>query len=164
MALVQMANDLLVMDITDQGNPGERYPISICARGPEGQAWSWLVYPLEEWNGWDVETENAHCVPRSLLLEQGRDGFIICRELNAIFSGEQVVVTSAAHKHLLEKLYADLGVRFAYTVVVLANWLADADSGSVTVDIEMLNQQHPHSNKSGLIFDLLESHLKLQLF
>jgi hypothetical protein len=162
MALVQMANDLLVMDITDQGNPGARYPVSICVTGPEGQGWSWLVYPLEEWNDWDTESEDAHCVPRSLLLSQGRDGFIICRELNAVFAGEQVVVTCAAHKHLLEKLYADLGIRLTFAVVVLTDWLADSKAGSVMADIELLNQQHPHINKSGMVFELLDGHLKLQ--
>lgn len=161
MAFLPMANDLLVMDIVDQGIHGDTYPISITVSGPQGQAWSWLVYPLEEWNGWDIESADAYCVPRSLLLDQGRDGFIICREMNAVFKGERLVATADSQKLLLAKLFADIGVGCAFSVVILSELVERNPAKKVIDDIGQILETQRYSEKSRLIFDLIQTHSTL---
>jgi hypothetical protein len=156
-----MANDLLVMDIVDQGTPGDTYPISITVSGPQGQAWSWLVYPLEEWNGWDIESADEHCVPRSLLLDQGRDGFIICREMNAVFSGERLVAPLEATKLLLARLFADIGVGCAFSVTILSEMGENNLGKKITDEIDQILEKQRYFDKSRLIFDLISPHITL---
>lgn len=114
-----MANELLVIDLKAPGLSSESYPISIGVAGPGDQVWSWLVCPLEDWVYWDVSYDSVHGLRRSQLLEQGRDGYIICREMNAIFKGFTLVTLSRWTGILLTKLYRDLGVRMSFSLVDL---------------------------------------------
>ena len=112
-----MANDLLVIDIKASGLCDQSYPISIGIAGADNQLWSWLVYPLETWSAWDVALESQHGITRNQLLEQGRDSFIICREMNTVFRGHALISLSSRTRDLLEKMFRDLGIRMAFEVV-----------------------------------------------
>lgn len=111
-----MANDLLVIDIKASGLCDQSYPISIGVAGADVQTWSWLVYPLETWHQWDVEFETEHGISRDQLYAQGRDGFIICKEMNAVFSSHTLISLTAATKKMLEKLFSDLSIRMSFDV------------------------------------------------
>lgn len=117
---ILMANDLLVIDIKASGLCDQSYPISIGVAGSDDQRWSWLVYPLETWHQWDREFESEHGITRDQLYEQGRDGFIICKEMNAVFSAQTLIAPTASTKNMLEKLFRDLSIRMAFDLFDMA--------------------------------------------
>lgn len=112
-----MANDLLVIDIKASGLCDQSYPISIGVAGAEDQRWSWLIYPLETWHGWSHESESEHGITRDKLLEEGRDGFIICKEMNAIFKGLKLVASTSFVIGLLTKIFKDLSIIMSFEVL-----------------------------------------------
>lgn len=112
-----MANELLVIEIKASGLCDQSYPISIGVAGAETLRWSWLVYPLETWHHWDAKLESEHGISRDQLLAQGRDGFIICKEMNAVFQGLTLVCPTTRTKCLLEKIYHDLAIGMSFQVV-----------------------------------------------
>lgn len=117
-----MANELLVIEIKASGLCDQSYPISIGIAGADDLRWSWLVYPLETWSHWDPQAEKAHGITRNQLLEQGRDGFIICKEMNAIFRGMTLTCPSLRTKILLERIYLDLGISMSFNLAGVINF------------------------------------------
>ncbi len=112
--------ELLTVDCESSGLHADSYPISIGVAGPDNQTWSWLVCPLEQWTYWDEYAEEAyHNIPRSQLIEQGRDPFLLCRELNAIFDTKVLVSDSPWDKVWLEKMFSDCNVKMGFTVLHL---------------------------------------------
>lgn len=116
-----MANDLLVIDIKASGLCDQSYPISIGVAGSDNQCWSWLIYPLEIWHSWDAEFEGEHGISRDQLLAQGRDAFIVCKEMNAIFRGYTLIAPTLRTKNLLEKVYVGLAMRQTFEVTEMAH-------------------------------------------
>lgn len=112
-----MANELLMIDIKASGLCDQSYPISIGVAGVETPRWSWLVYPLETWHHWDAKLEAQHGISRDQLLAQGRDGFIICKEMNAVFKGLTLACPTPRTKALLEKLYRELAIGMSFEVM-----------------------------------------------
>jgi hypothetical protein len=112
-----MANDLLVIDVKASGSTDQAYPISIGVAGPDAQTWLWLIYPLETWGAWDGTDDASHGITWSQTLEQGRDGFIVCKEMNAVFKGLSLISYSASAKTLIEKLFRELSIGLSFDVV-----------------------------------------------
>lgn len=109
------SNDVLTMDIEASGLTAESYPVSIGVAGNE-QRWIWYVSPLGEWDEWCEIAAAMHGIERDFLLSQGRDAFLIAREMNAIFKGHTLLVNSDWDQVWLAKLFDESGVRCAFEV------------------------------------------------
>jgi hypothetical protein len=158
-----MTCDRLVMDIEASGLADESYPISIGVAGAEGQSWSWLVYPLEDWQYWDEFSEDIHGIARSQLLQDGRDGFIICRDMNAIFAGKTLIVDSEWDQFWINRLFSELSVRMAFTVRHMDSVLDQPISRRVNELMEFIDWPHKALDDAKLLLSLIESAEKERL-
>ena len=109
------SDDVLTMDIEASGLTAESYPVSIGVAGNE-QRWIWYVAPLGEWDEWCEIAAGVHGIERDFLLSQGRDAFLVAREMNAIFKGLTLLVNSDWDQGWLTKLFDESGVRCAFEV------------------------------------------------
>lgn len=159
-----MANDLLVIDIKAPGFCSQSYPISIGVAGPEDQVWAWLVYPLEDWFYWDAAFDDVHGIRKSQLLEQGRDGFIVCREMNAIFKGMTLVSHSAWTHVLVVKLFESLGVGMAFALVTLEQFLPEGTGARLMAEIEKISFSNVSSEDAQMVWKLVSESTPLALY
>lgn len=108
-------DDVLTMDIEASGLTDESYPLSIGVAGNE-QRWIWYVTPLGEWVEWCEVAAGIHGIERDFLLSQGRDSFLVAREMNAIFKGRTLMVNTEWDQRWLAKLFDESDVRCAFEV------------------------------------------------
>lgn len=77
-----------ILDIEASGFGKGSYPIEIGVAADDGEQFSWLVYPQDDWVHWQPDAEALHKIPRSKLLESGLPVRDIAKQMNARFEGQ----------------------------------------------------------------------------
>ncbi len=127
-----LSSQVVVLDCEASGLSDESYPISIGVCGPDMQSWYWLICPLEDWEYWDSFSETIHGIERDVLLEQGRDAFLVAREMNAIFKGLSLTVDSEWDSFWVKKLFEDSGVKMGFDINFVAALLSTEQQADYT--------------------------------
>lgn len=135
-------SELFTLDIESSGLATDSYPISIGVAGADDESWYWLICPLEDWNHWDEFAQDKHGISRDELVEQGRDAFLVSRELNAIFKGKTLVVDSKWDEAWLARLFTDLDVRPSFVVKHLSDIVPSVVSEAIFDEIENGSWEH----------------------
>ncbi|MBD8615182.1 hypothetical protein IFT69_15925 [Pseudomonas putida] len=138
---MMMPNDVLTLDIEASGLTAESYPVSIGVAGND-QAWIWYVTPLGEWVEWCEIAAGIHGIDRDFLLSQGRDPFLVAREMNAIFKGRSLMVNSEWDQGWLAKLFDESSVRCAFEVKRLDQVFAASVCHSINDAFESAEVPH----------------------
>lgn len=147
--------DKLCLDVESSGLSDEAYPVSIGVAGPDKQQWSWMICPLEDWDYWDEFAEDVHGISRETLIEEGRDAFLVCKEMNAIFAGKQLAVDSPWDVEWVNRLFYDTGVKPSFKIVRLTQLYP---SNVIQVMDECItNAPWPHdaAGDARMLFDLV---------
>ncbi|MHD0644671.1 hypothetical protein ACYPKM_03395 [Pseudomonas aeruginosa] len=94
----------------------EPFPLRISVESLQAEPWSIDVCPLEHWRSWSDDAELEHKLSREGLIAHGRDAYLVCREMNARFKGETLVVDDTNSIELLQKLFGDVSVTMAFAI------------------------------------------------
>lgn len=153
-----MPEDLLTLDIESSGLSDDSYPISIGISGSDNQSWYWLVCPLEDWSHWDDFAQDNHGISRDELIEEGRDAFLVSREINAVFNGKTLIVDSKWDSFWINRLYSDLGVEPSFSVKHLADVFPGSVSSAVFDEIEKRDWIHNAASDAKDLRDIILRH------
>ncbi|AYG48439.1 hypothetical protein DV532_29860 (plasmid) [Pseudomonas sp. Leaf58] len=151
--------ELLTLDIEASSyNNDESYPVSIGIAGPGGQTWYRLVCPLEHWDDWDPVAEILHGIERETIITHGRDAFLVARELNAMLAGKTLIVDSPWDIQWMKKLYDDVDVSQAFSVLLFSDHLPAQTVAKIHEQIEVLNWPHVANEDAVLLRKILAVH------
>lgn len=156
-----LQQDVLVLDIEASSLSAQSYPIAIGVAG-HTQRWNWFVTPLGEWDDWCDIAESLHHIERDFLLAQGRDAFLVAREMNAIFKGQVLLVNSEWDKRWLDLLYDETGVRCSFTVKRLDEVFEANICGAIMDAYESADSAHEAEKDAVCLRDAVLGALKLQ--
>jgi hypothetical protein len=154
-----LAHDMVVLDCESSGLSDASYPITIGACGPDLQSWYWVISPLEDWDYWDSFAEGVHGISHATLLEQGRDAFLVAREMNAVFKGLGLVVDSQWDKFWIQKLFEDSGVKMAFTLHVATSLMTEAQVSSYEAWMEKESLSHHAMEDAAVIREQLMTYV-----
>jgi len=156
------SNDLLILDCESSGLSEHSYPISIGVSGPDGQVWYWMICPLEDWDEWDSFAEAIHGIDREQLTQQGRDAFLVAREMNAVFKGKSIYSDSRWDSHWIKKLFDDSGVKMAFSIKTLLDVLSTKEKEEYENWVESNKlTHHPVQDATRIRNYVLENNISL---
>lgn len=105
----------VAMEVLGSSHTSLSYPVSIGASTGD-QRWIWHITPLGEWIEAAAGDAYRSTVNLDFLLAQGRDPFLVARELNAIFLGQNVVVATECEQRWIRLLFTETNVICAFPV------------------------------------------------
>ncbi len=79
-----------VIDVEASGFGSGSYPIEVGFITSRSQTHCTLIKPLDDWQHWDRKAEKLHGISRSVLMDHGKDPFLVCGWLNHHLRGETV--------------------------------------------------------------------------
>ncbi len=104
-----------VLDMEASGFGRASYPIEVGYALPDGQTFCTLIQPAPEWTHWDAGAEALHCIPRSAVLQRGRDVKEVAQHLNEQLGGRTVYCDGWANDYSwLAALFDAAGTRPAF--------------------------------------------------
>lgn len=158
--MTTLTRDMVVLDCEASGLSDASYPITIGACGPDMQSWYWVISPMEDWDYWDAFSEGIHGITHSTLMEQGRDAFLVAREMNAVFKGLVLVIDSQWDKFWVQKLFEDSGVNMAFTLQVASSLMTEAEVERYEAWTEEESLSHHAMEDAAVIREHLLSYVK----
>lgn len=86
-----------IIDIEASGLHFDSYPIEIAVL-VNGKYHTWLIKPDVSWTYWCEKAEALHCIPQSLLFEEGLSVSTVAEELSEIISSTDSMIYSDADR------------------------------------------------------------------
>lgn len=151
---------LLVMDIEASSLSKDSHPISIGVAG-EGQRWIWFVTPLGEWEDWCEIAESTHGIDRDFLMAQGRDAFLVAREMNAVFKGQVLLINSDWDVMWINKLFDETGVKMGFSVKKLEEVIPPSICQSISDAFESTHMPHEADRDASFLREAIQAALRL---
>ncbi len=111
---------ILIIELKKSVSSENVYPIWISVKYRTVSLWTCYVYPLENWNSWS-DQDDTNGIDLAHLFENGRDGYIICREMNAIFNGKTLFVEDKQDEVALDKLFSELSIKKSFLIKQLGS-------------------------------------------
>ena len=104
-----------ILDMEASGFGKASYPIEVGYALPDGQTYCTLIRPTPEWTHWDASAEALHHIPRSAVLQLGRDVKDVAQHLNDHLGGRTVYCDGWANDYSwLAALFDAAGRRPAF--------------------------------------------------
>lgn len=154
---LEMSDDRFVLSVKSSGLSDDSYPISLGIAGQDSLALSWLIYPLEDWNHWDDSSEEAHGITKTKLFSEGRDGFLVCREINAIFNGKSIIVCSDWDNFWIRKLFMSLSVKMSFSLIHLKDFVSKEQIGAFHTKFGTVGCTHAAKDDAQKAYGVLQS-------
>ena len=104
-----------ILDMEASGFGKYSYPIEVGYALPDGQTYCTLIQPAPEWTHWDASAEALHRIPRSAVLQHGRDVKDVAQHLNEQLRGRTLYCDGWANDYTwLAALFDAAGKRPAF--------------------------------------------------
>lgn len=152
-----MPGDIITLDTEASGLSDDSYPISIGIAG-DNKTWFWLICPLEDWDYWDEFSAEIHGISRSQLIEQGRDPYLVCRELNALFADKVLIVDSTWDVFWISKMFRDINVKMNFQIRKIEDIYSPTAASAIFEEIEKAEWRHSASQDAAQLREILIRH------
>ncbi len=73
-----------IIDVEASGFGTESYPIEVGLALTDDRRYCSIIKPHHNWTHWDESAQEAHKIPRELILTRGKPVFIVAHELNRL--------------------------------------------------------------------------------
>jgi hypothetical protein len=80
-------NAPIFIDFEASGFGKDSYPIEVGFSVNEEESWCSLIKPEQDWQHWDPQAAQLHCIPRELLVQHGRPALFVAEQLNHFLAG-----------------------------------------------------------------------------
>jgi hypothetical protein len=118
-----------ILDMEASGFGRASYPIEVGYALPDGQTFCTLIQPTPEWTHWDASAEALHRIPRSAVLQRGRNVKDVAQHLNEHLGGRTVYCDGWANDYSwLAALYDAAGKRPAFRLEHLRTLLNEREA------------------------------------
>lgn len=117
----------VVIDVEASGFGPESYPIEVGVVLADGQRYSRLISPFDDWTFWSPEAESVHGISRETLYQAGHSAHDVARELNQLLAG-QVVYSDGwtVDKTWIDRLFYRCAIPCAFHVSPLESILTES--------------------------------------
>ena len=120
-----------ILDMEASGFGRASYPIEVGYALPDGQTYCTLIQPTAEWTHWDTNAEALHGIPRSAVLQRGRDVKDVAQHLNEHLGGRTVYCDGWANDYSwLAALFDAAGQRAAFRLEHLRTLLNERETSN----------------------------------
>lgn len=107
------------------------YPIEVGYALPNGQTFCTLIQPAPDWVHWDSSAEALHRIPRSAVLQHGRDIRSVAQHLNEHLRGQTIYSDGWANDYSwLAALFDAAGKRPAFKLDNLRALLTENEAAN----------------------------------
>lgn len=118
-----------ILDMEASGFGRNSYPIEVGYVLPDGQTYCTLIQPAPGWTHWDASAEALHHIPRSAVVERGRQIKDVVQHLNEHLRGRTIYTDGWANDYSwLAALFDAAGQRPTFKLDHLRVLLSESEA------------------------------------
>lgn len=128
------------MNAIDTGSA--RYPVSIGVAGSSNQLRHYLIAPEADWQGWDMVAGDLMGISPQDLQALGMSANQVCRELNQVFDGQQLLTDSQDHAEMINQVFDAAGLKMTFSAKHLEDVIGQGRAQDVVSSMALVERSY----------------------